>query len=1840
MRRLFTLIAILMFGLVVNLEANAAETTYQILTGQNVTYDNSSYTSHKINSWFDNKGTLTLDTVNVSNNKLLKKASNGSNHSAVYNNGGTLFITGNASNLSTFIGNQTITNGGAISNITGVIKQIEYTSFTENQSKYGGAIYSNKTGVIDTISNTKFIKNTASISGGAIYSNGLLNKIENSEFTSNEANGDKSAGAGYGGAIYAKKDLTIINSVFKDNSAYRKGGAIAMMGGDLTIIAQDTTKTVDVNGNPVVTNVSGYTEFSQNTQGYQTSAATSNDIYMGGSSQNLYLISYDVDSEIKINSGIDFNKGLNIYINKPESSLDTASGKITIGGNVGSSSKRANFYLYGGTMSFINNQFNDVYANKVTLSGDTTLGFDVDLTTGLLDYDTFNFNSVTGVGKFIITSNSFNIISGLTDESDSAVLTLLRSSSAFKQYINMYDENGNKTNIIYIYDKDGTTKLYKVKLASNGSLIFSNVYYIDKETNPLVYAVNYTEDDFYNLVLSKNITVDSWEDIDPGTPRNKLLVNTLIIDGKNKTITAEDNLVGMDVDASNNDKFLTVNNAIFIGFKNAITNNGGIVTLNNVSFKSNYNEDVDSYGSALSNISGIMSVIGSKKKSKSIFQNNRGINGGAIYNSGEMEISYTTFGAKPSKKATYSNIATNGGAIYNTQSDVTSESTESGFDTNLKVVSSSFVDNTATLGGAIYNEYGDDGETSTSVSIASSTFTHNNASDKGGAIYNKGNLLALNSTFGNKSKKTSYANTANYGGAVANVEEGKFYSLASNYYYNTATNGGAIYNTDNGKVNISGGIIANNTAEKGGAIFNDTDATLSLDAYMYLYERKGTVTPRYTYLTVSGNSAVRGGAIYNLGTLAPDNFDDSGMPRNISGDFKSNKATVANQSYKINHSQKEDETVYETPLGGAIYNEGTLDLTNITFTSNSSTTKIVLSVNQYASGANLITEQITKFAGKGGAIYSNSEKEMYITNATFSKNTAAEAGGAICNENSDSTLYVTNSDFVSNSAKSTTTTVQTVTFLNGTKYKTKKVTTKENIGQGGAISTTGKVEINTSAKYEQLVDATTFRSNSAEKGGAIYAEGAVNGKLVNFNSNKAASGAGGAIYSDQDVTMEDATFTKNNAKLTGGAIHGANVSIQNGTFSSNKSSAEGGAIYATGDVYINAKDYSSDDVPVGSTTFTSNSSTGNGGAIYSSGTTLVKDATFTSNSSKAKGGAIYSAGDVRVINSTFNKNSAQYGGALFVEAGKTATLINTSLTNNKASQQGGAIYADEGSTVNIIAYNRDVLISGNKAGGKANSIYLNNATLFIDAYGYKDASGREYKYTVTLSDGVTGEGYSYLYMRGNGILNITSNVTNLSYSDKESNGSHINIDCESYIKDTSFSLSGKSTVGLANNNIATLSLRTLTLADNTTSDISIDMDLKGKTSDKITAEKVIGTGTLNVSKVNMTTNSKTPVDIKVGEGSVVKTVTANKAESAEATYKLRNFVDENGMLRTVAYGQKAKPCAVAAPVAAQLGGYLTQINSYDQAFMNMDMNMLQPYSERVGDNANNNAIQNRYSNRYASTDESYTGYSENNGINYNSKGLWTRPYATFERVNLSGGPKVNNIAYGNFFGGDADIKYMNNGWSRQFSAYIGYNGSTQDYVGQSIDQNGGNIGLTEVWYKNNFFTGLTLNVGANVAQASTDIGRENIPMLMAGLASKSGYNFEFKNGKFIIQPSLLLSYTFVHSFSHENGRGSHIGSSPLNAIQVVPGLKFIFNLPKGWQPYLGVNMRWNIIDKTHFSMQDVTIPDMSIDPYVEYGIGVQRKWGERFTGYGQAMIRNGGRNGVMLSFGFKWALGK
>ena len=119
-----------------------------------------------------------------------------------------------------------------------------------------------------------------------------------------------------------------------------------------------------------------------------------------------------------------------------------------------------------------------------------------------------------------------------------------------------------------------------------------------------------------------------------------------------------------------------------------------------------------------------------------------------------------------------------------------------------------------------------------------------------------------------------------------------------------------------------------------------------------------------------------------------------------------------------------------------------------------------------------------------------------------------------------------------------------------------------------------------------------------------------------------------------------------------------------------------------------------------------------------------------------------------------------------------------------------------------------------------------------------------------------------------------------------------------------------------------------------------------------------------------------------------------------------------------------------------------------------------------------------------------------------------------------------------------------------------------------------------------------------------------------------------------------MSYTFVHTFDYRNAANVNVHSSSLNAIQLAPQLKFIGNLKNGWQPYAAIAMIWNIMDETKFKANNVNLPQMNVKPYIQYGLGLQKRIGERFTGYAQAMLRNGGRTGISLSLGFRWAIGK
>lgn len=146
--------------------------------------------------------------------------------------------------------------------------------------------------------------------------------------------------------------------------------------------------------------------------------------------------------------------------------------------------------------------------------------------------------------------------------------------------------------------------------------------------------------------------------------------------------------------------------------------------------------------------------------------------------------------------------------------------------------------------------------------------------------------------------------------------------------------------------------------------------------------------------------------------------------------------------------------------------------------------------------------------------------------------------------------------------------------------------------------------------------------------------------------------------------------------------------------------------------------------------------------------------------------------------------------------------------------------------------------------------------------------------------------------------------------------------------------------------------------------------------------------------------------------------------------------------------------------------------------------------------------------------------------------------------------------------------------------------------------------------------------------------------MLAGIGSKTGYNFEFKEGKFIVQPIMFMSYTFVNTFDYTNAAGVKIDSDPAHSIQLNPSVRFISNLKNGWQPYASVGMVWNVMNNSSVNANGVKLPEMTQKPYVEYGVGVQRNWKDEFTAFGQAMVRNGGRNGIALTAGFRWALGK
>lgn len=535
---------------------------------------------------------------------------------------------------------------------------------------------------------------------------------------------------------------------------------------------------------------------------------------------------------------------------------------------------------------------------------------------------------------------------------------------------------------------------------------------------------------------------------------------------------------------------------------------------------------------------------------------------------------------------------------------------------------------------------------------------------------------------------------------------------------------------------------------------------------------------------------------------------------------------------------------------------------------------------------------------------------------------------------------------------------------------------------------------------------------------------------------------------------------------------------------------------------------------------------------------------------------------------------------------------------------------------------------------------------------------------VILDSRLAGNGTSALNL-ANGAVNLTDNASvvaldttvqdvelnvsggaNLNGINATFNGTNtLNIANEASLNGMNPTFNDKTILNIANSSVGTLSLGNVNL--NGILKMQVDADLANKQMDKITATSAtVNGGSIEVNRINLlspTTEKELKLLFTNNKNlSNAVSYTGEDTITYSPIYKYKTSYDVENDMGYFKFGlaggpgpspDSFNPAVLTTPAMTQAGLMANMNTTLNYAFQHSDgFTKLNRMDRFASINANKYALS-----EGASTD--FNQNMANMGRFYENKGAWVRPYASFENVPLKNGPRVDAISYGTLVGFDTNFKELRNGWDTVFTGYLGYNGAHLSYTDVSTTMNGGMLGGTQTWYKGNFWTAITATAGASVAESSTMYGHEDNVSILAGIGSKTGYNFEFADGKFIMQPIWYMNYSMIKTLDYTNAAGVRIDSDPLHTIQLNPSIRFIGNLKHGWQPYASVGMVWNIMNETKAYANNVKLPEMSIKPYVEYGVGVQKQVGDRFTGYFQTMMRNGGRNGIALTGGFRWALG-
>ena len=1131
-------------------------------------------------------------------------------------------------------------NLGRIFNVTSTADKLNIynANLINGNADIGGAIYN--TGSVYAY-NTAFKDNTAATMGGAVFNKGTLT-IQKCIVDSNDiTKRTSSASEDYGGAaIYNWYDSTLFikNSTISNNlKNYKNGdyivGAVTSLG--KTTISQNS--------------------YFVNNSGRWGGAITTSGSSLPGKKVNELSIS---ESTFSKNGGLYgagiFIEGSKFTITSCVFDSNTASGKgnMTPNDNNGAAIEVTNTdKAITGTISktkFTNNKAQyggaiDICAGTIKILNSKFINNSADVEGGAIDINAANGNPKVTISSSNFINNSAPVGGAICNVHDLTVKGSTFIDNTPNTIFNWVGAGGNlNLNIKTFTDLQNAIGLVTGTLTLN-----QNVAMTAKE------AANFVN----GVVINKNIAIDGkGHTIDAknlgrifsiGEGFTVTLTNATLINGKadkGGAIYNDGSLTLSDVKLSDN---------AADSYGGAVFNNGHLVVSDSV-FDSNDivnrgSASVDYGGAAIYNwYDGVLTVSGSNfiNNIKNYKNGDRLV--GAIATIGDATISDSYF---------VNNAGRWGGAIS------TAGYLLAGDDVNTLTVSgSTFKENGGLYGAGIF-VWGSD------FIVSDCVFDKNTAFGKGDMTPNNNNGAAIEVTDTNKAIAGTITgskfinNKAQYGGAI-DICEGNIKITDSEFVNNSAdVEGGAIdINTVNGnpEVSISGSKFINNSASYGGAIVNVKDLTVRNTEFV-----NNAPDTIFNYVGFGGNldlgienftdlqnaiGLVTGTLTLNQNVVMTDdeaaNFVNGVViNKNIRIDGKGHTIDARDLGRIFSIGEGFTVTLTNATLingkadkGGAIYNDGSLTLSDVKLSDNAA--------DSY-----------------GGAVFNNGN--LVVSDSVFDSNdivnrgsASVDYGGAAIYNWKEGTLKVTNSNFTNNikNYKNGDNLVGAITTIGNATVSGSNFV--NNSGRwGGAISATGAELRKNSSTL--TVSNTIFRDNAALYAGAVYIWGS-NYNIADcvFDNNTAFGKGNMTPNNNNGGALVVSQVSKFNEPITG--------TISGSKFTNNKAQYGGAAYFNKGFVTI------TDSV------FENNIATAEGGAVGFSRAS-VKDLVVSINNSSFVGnkapvaGAIFTNVDSKITNSNFTKNTASKGGAVLNENGAKLTVDNSTFKDNAADSYGGAV---------------------------------------------------------------------------------------------------------------------------------------------------------------------------------------------------------------------------------------------------------------------------------------------------------------------------------------------------------------------------------------------------------------------------------------------------------------------------------------------------------------------------------------------------------------------------------------